>query len=106
MLGRVRKTILCGHPKQGIQGEQNQSLATRVEVGFLGSLGLDNMGDIQSLKPLAQLSQLHRVTFVESTNILDGDLSPLVGLPSLELVSFQNRRHYSHRREAFRPLTP
>src|SRR5207302_7893978 len=40
VLGRVRKTILCGHPKQGIQGEQNQSLATRVEVGFLGSLGL------------------------------------------------------------------
>jgi hypothetical protein len=72
----------------------------------LRKLYLDNMGDIQSLKPLAQLSQLHRVTFVESTNILDGDLSPLAGLPSLELVSFQNRRHYSHRREAFRPVTP
>src|SRR6266403_2503363 len=34
------KTTLCGHPKRGIQGEQNQSLATQVEVGFLGSLGL------------------------------------------------------------------
>lgn len=72
----------------------------------LGELYLDNMGDIQSLKPLGRLSQLHRVTFAESTNILDGDLSPLVGLPNLELVSFQNRRHYSHRREVFRPLTP
>lgn len=72
----------------------------------LRELYLDNMGDIQSLKPLAQLSHLHRVTFVESTNILDGDLTPLTGLPGLELVSFQNRRHYSHRRETFRPLTP
>jgi len=32
------KTTLCGHPKQGIQGIRNQSLATGVEVGFLGSL--------------------------------------------------------------------
>jgi Leucine-rich repeat (LRR) protein len=70
----------------------------------LRELYLDNMGGIQSLKPLAQLSQLDRVTFVESTNILDGDLSPLVRLPRLELVSFQNRRHYSLRRGAFRPL--
>jgi hypothetical protein len=79
------------------------------EVSSLAKLRefyLDNVGDIQSLKPLAQLSQLHRVTFVESTNILDGDLSPLVGLPNLELVAFQNRRHYSHRSEVFRPPTP
>jgi len=72
----------------------------------LRELYLDNMGDIQSLQPLLHLSQLRRITFGESTNILDGDLSPLVGLPGLELVSFQNRRHYSHRREAFQPLTP
>jgi hypothetical protein len=79
------------------------------EVSSLAKLRefyLDNVGDIQSLKPLAQLSQLHRVTFVESTNILDGDLSPLVGLPNFELVAFQNRRHYSHRGEVFRPPTP
>lgn len=71
----------------------------------LRELYLDNMGEIKSLKPLARLNQLHRLTFVESTNILDGDLTPLVGLPSLELVSFQNRRHYSHRREEFPPLS-
>jgi len=40
VLGRVRKTTPFGHPKQGIQCEQNQSLATCVEVGFLGNLGL------------------------------------------------------------------
>ncbi len=33
------KTTLCGHPKEEIQGAQNQSLATRVGAGFLGNLG-------------------------------------------------------------------
>jgi hypothetical protein len=32
------ESTLCGHPKQGIQGTRNQSVATAVEVGFLGSL--------------------------------------------------------------------
>jgi hypothetical protein len=30
-------STLCGHPKQGVPGEQNQSVATCVEVGFLGN---------------------------------------------------------------------
>jgi hypothetical protein len=34
-----QQTHLCGHLKRGIQGPQNQSLATRVDEGFLGSLG-------------------------------------------------------------------
>jgi hypothetical protein len=34
----AQKTTLYGHPKQDIQAEQNQSVATPVEVEFLGSL--------------------------------------------------------------------
>jgi hypothetical protein len=34
------QTTLCGHPKLGIQSAPNQSLETRVEVGFLRSLRL------------------------------------------------------------------
>jgi hypothetical protein len=67
----------------------------------LHELYLDRLGDVQSLKPLESLVQLKRLTFVDSTNILDGDLSPLLALPYLELVSFQNRKHYTHRRENF-----
>jgi hypothetical protein len=37
--GNVQVTYLCGHTKQRFLGAQNQSLATWVEVGFLGSLG-------------------------------------------------------------------
>jgi len=74
------------------------------EIGFLSrlkKLHLNNDGDIESLGPLKKLNGLESVLFYESTNILDGDLSPLLGQNKLSRVSFQNRRHYSHRREEF-----
>jgi hypothetical protein len=67
----------------------------------LKKLHLNNDGGIDSLKPLAGLAQLESVLFYESTNIVDGDLSPLLRLKNLSRVSFRNRRHYSHRREDF-----
>jgi hypothetical protein len=67
----------------------------------LKRLYLNNDGDIESLKPLESLGGLEAVVFYESTNILDGDLSPLLRQRNLSRVSFQNRRHYSHRREDF-----
>jgi len=74
------------------------------EIGSLSrlrKLQLDNNGDIESLKPLEKLSALEWVFFTGSSNIHDGDLSPLLRLKNLSRLSFQNRRHYSHRREEF-----
>lgn len=62
---------------------------------------LNNCGSIASLRPLADLADLEFIAFYESTNILDGDLSPLLRHNNLSRISFQNRRHYSHRREDF-----
>lgn len=67
----------------------------------LRKLWLNNDGDIDSLKPLNSLNCLRSVLFCDSTNIVDGDLSPLVRQNKLSNVSFRNRRHYSHRREYF-----
>ena len=67
----------------------------------LKKLHLNNDGDITSLKPLEKLTALESVLFYESTNIVDGDLLPLMRLKHLSRVSFQNRRHYSHQREDF-----
>jgi Leucine-rich repeat (LRR) protein len=67
----------------------------------LRELYLDNMGDIESLKPLESLRKLRCLTFVGSTKIADGDLSPVLKLQNLEKISFQNRSLYSHRREDF-----
>lgn len=67
----------------------------------LKKLYLIDDGKIESLAPLSKISGLEEVLFYESTNILDGDLSPLTHQRNLLKVSFQNRRHYSHKREDF-----
>jgi hypothetical protein len=36
--------------------------------------------------------------------IVDGDLFPITKLKSLNKISYQNRRHYSHKREDFGKL--
>jgi hypothetical protein len=74
------------------------------EVGFLSrlrKLQLNNDANIASLRPLDKLKGLELMLFYESTNILDGDLSPLFRQKNLSRISFQNRRHYSHHREDF-----
>jgi Leucine-rich repeat (LRR) protein len=74
------------------------------EIGYLSRLRrleLNNDGEIESLKPLGKLSRLQSVGFYESTNIIDGDLSPLMCQPELARISFRNRRHYNLRREDF-----
>ena len=65
----------------------------------LRSLGINNCGDIESFKPLNQLTKLEHIAFVDSTNVLDGDLWPLKRQEHLRTVAFRNRRHYTHRRE-------
>ena len=80
---------------------QVRSIAPVSGLVHLRKLHLNNDGDIESLNPLMALDGLEEVGFYESTNILDGDLSPLTRLPRLRLLAFQNRRHYSHRCEEF-----
>jgi internalin A len=67
----------------------------------LRKLWLNNDGRIESLKPIRDLTELKSVLAIESTYIVDGDLSPLLLNKELLHVSFKNRRHYSHRREDF-----
>jgi Leucine-rich repeat (LRR) protein len=67
----------------------------------LKRLCLSNDGGIESLRPIKDLLGLEQLVFDESTNILDGDLTPLLNLTNLRRLAFQNRRHYTHRREEF-----
>jgi Leucine-rich repeat (LRR) protein len=67
----------------------------------LRKLYLNNLGELGTLSPLSGLRGLEEVLFVESTNIVDGDLSPLKRQPKLARISFRNRKHYSDRREDF-----
>jgi internalin A len=57
-------------------------------------LGISESGDIASLSPVRSLSELEVFYAWGSTCILDGDLSPLTGLPRLQEVRMRNRRGY------------
>ena len=71
------------------------------KLNKLKYLFLLDMGDLDTIKGLENLNELTVFMFYESTNIIDGDLSPLLKLKKLSKISFQNRKHYSHRREDF-----
>jgi hypothetical protein len=60
-----------------------------------------NIGNIETIKGIENLKDLNDFIFYESTNILDGDLYPITKLENLKKIAFQNRRHYSHKREDF-----
>ena len=57
-------------------------------------LGVSESGDIDSLAPIASLTQLEAFYAWGSTRILDGDLSPLTLLPRLKEIRMRNRRGY------------
>ena len=61
------------------------------EMTALRKLILTNSAPMQSLSFVTSLDKLEFLSFV-GTNVLDGDLSPVVGL---KYVGFENKRHYS-----------
>ena len=65
----------------------------------LAELHLSDCGDVHSIRPLSGLPRLERLWLDGTTNIVDGDVSVLVGLPSLQETAFAPRRHYSMRPE-------
>jgi hypothetical protein len=57
-------------------------------------LRLNDCGPIDNLSFLAKMPNLLDFRFV-GTNVLDGDLTPIIKHPSLLDVSFSNKRHYN-----------
>lgn len=64
---------------------------------------LIDLGSVSSLRCLSGLTELEEVLIYGSTNVRDGDLGWLANLPKVKNLSFQNRRHYTHKREEFDP---
>mgnify|MGYP003662742224 CR=1 FL=1 len=80
---------------------QIKNLDKIFNLNKLTRLLLIDLKEINSFHGLESLSRLKTLLFYGSTNILDGDLSPILKLNHLENLSFQNRRHYTHKREEF-----
>lgn len=60
-------------------------------------LGLTGNSEIPSIAAVGGAKALKAIFFQASTNVLDGDLSALLTLPHLAILSFQPRKHYSHK---------
>lgn len=81
-----------------------RQLTSIKEIGNLTNLKklqLCNDGNIDTIKPLESLTELESFLFYESTNIQDGDLTPILKMKKLKKIAFQNRKHYTPQREEF-----
>jgi Leucine-rich repeat (LRR) protein len=77
------------------------SLEEISELTNLRRLLFTDVGTVRSIRFVDGLRNLEEVLFYGSTNVEDGDLSPLTRLPNLKNLAFQNRRHYSHKQDDF-----
>lgn len=111
-LGNLKKVVsLQGlqnlHELEELEIQKCKGIYTIFEVFQLNKLKrllLIDLGDIASVKGIENLRELKDFLFYESTNIVDGNLLPVTKLNSLKKISFQNRKHYSHKREDFGKL--
>jgi Leucine-rich repeat (LRR) protein len=84
--------------------EQAKSLGDISAVAALRNLKtlvLRDCPQISSIRPLIGMEHLEAVAFSATTDICDGDLSPLTSLPLLRNADFKDRRHYSRRNDEF-----
>ncbi len=62
---------------------------------------LVDLNTISSIKGIEKLVLMRYFLFYGSTDVIDGDISSLFLMKQIRKISFQNRKHYSHKREEF-----
>ena len=71
-----------------------ETLQPLTQLHKLEYLNISDCGDLDSLKPITNLTMLRSLYMHSNTHVLDGDLEPLLELPSLNEVRIQSRRTY------------
>ncbi len=78
----------------------SRELSSIEELSIINSLKvlqLSNNKEIETLSDIKELTQLRALSFFGDTKIVDGDFGFLETFPSLSLVGFAGRRHYTHK---------
>jgi hypothetical protein len=70
------------------------TLAPLAKCSRLQKVVIEDCGEIASLGPLKSLQQLRELALPGTTNVRDGDLSIVTGLPRLVSFAGARRRHY------------
>ena len=81
-----------------LQLESDRGITRLDEIGTatnLEFLNISDLRDVESLAPLGNLKLLDTLYAYETTRVADGDLTPLMKLPSLKDLRMMNRRSYS-----------
>ncbi|HEY9478149.1 MAG TPA: hypothetical protein VIQ26_06930 [Microbacteriaceae bacterium] len=81
-----------------LQLESDRGITRLDEIGMatnLEFLNISELRDIESLAPLGNLKLLDTLYAYGTTRVADGDLTPLMKLPSLKDLRMMNRRSYS-----------
>ncbi len=71
------------------------------ELINLERLGINNCKQIESLNPISNLSKLQYLDFWGDTSIIDGDMTPCIGISK---VAFENRKHYNYKNDEINRL--
>lgn len=77
------------------------NISSLFSLANLKKLSLIDLGNINTIRGIESLYNLQTFIFYGTTNIIDGDLLPITNLKKLEKISYQNRKHYTHKRESF-----
>ncbi|WP_409292919.1 hypothetical protein [Peribacillus sp. SCS-37] len=74
-----------------------------LELNNLRVLRLNACGNLENLSFLCHFPKLISFAFVD-TNVLDGDLTPLIDHPTIREAGFMNKRHYNYKYETLENL--
>jgi len=95
---------LASNPLRTLEFDRCPKIANHASVAplkKLESLKFISCGEVPSLKFLANMKALSVFVF-DGTNVVDGDISPCVGI---DYVGFRGKKHYSHTMEQVASLS-
>ena len=93
-------TVLERLPTRVLENLGFASCRKIVDIGPVASctglqdFDLSEGATIPTVAPLGGLVSLRRLSLYGSTNVVDGDLGPIAGLPNLRVLAMRDRKHY------------